>query len=647
MFLSAALIFALQPMFSRMTTPLLGGSPSVWNTSMVFFQAALLAGYLYAHLLQRVHDIRIQAGVHAAVLIAAFFVLPVQVSTLLGAPDPERPIWWLLGTLTVSIGAPFAAASATSPLLQAWYARTGRADAHDPYYLYAASNLGSLLGLLLYPVLVEPLLGTHDQSVAWTNSYLVAIGVIILCGIVAVIANGGAEADAAPAHATQSAGPHAEEGWFFGLHGVWRERIYWLFAAALPSAALLGVTQHISTDVASAPFLWVVPLALYLVAFIVAFLRGAERMTPLVLLLHPLALVLLAMTFYSNTNWALGLFVHLLVFFLSALICILALARTRPGPERLTEFYLWISIGGVVGGALTALVAPVVFNGIYEYPLALAAIALFRPRGQTLLPKFSSMLAVAAFATVLIMAVLIFRRATETVLFGGGLGAAAALMAAALPQDDGRPVAQRIGFMVTALIFAGLMTYITISLDSFRVLTEGAPRIMLGWWRYPVGAAAFLTFAFAFHQALTPDPKPQPYATIALGVAIPLSLLVLVLCVFDVRPRTDIAFGGVLFVISMAFTALAIFTNRNRPQILAGIVLAMFAIVFLNDARGAQLVEQRRSFFGVLKVEEYSDGNPEHPALRVLMHGTTIHGAQLVGLPGASRRPLTYYNPQS
>lgn len=631
MFLSAALIFALQPMFSRMTTPLLGGSPSVWNTSMVFFQSALLVGYLYAHLLQRVRDLRIQAGVHALVLIAAFFVLPIHVTNLFGAPDTTRPIFWLLGVLTISIGAPFAAASATSPLLQAWYARTGRADAHDPYYLYAASNLGSLLGLLLYPIIVEPLIGTQEQSTAWTNGYLVAIAVIIICGVIAVAARGGDEPAAAQRETSATDG-----------RAIWRQRLYWLAAAALPSALLLGVTQHISTDVASAPFLWVIPLALYLVAFIIAFLRGADTITPIVLIAHPLALVILAMSYFSNTNWVWGLVIHLAVFFLSALICILALARTRPAAERLTEFYLWISLGGVVGGALTALIAPVVFNGVYEYPLALAAIALFRPRGATLLAKLSNVFAVAAFTMALIALVMIFRRAPETIVFGGGLGAAAALMAAALPQADERPMIQRIAFMLAALVFAGLMTYVTIRIEDFRVLNDGPAHVMLGVLRYPVIVASFLTFAFVFHQSLQPDPRPQPYATIALGAALPLSLLVLILATLEGRTTADI-----VYIIGMAFTALALFTNRNRPYLLAGLVLALFSAVFFRDARGAELVTQQRSFFGVLKVEQYSDGDPRNPALRVLMHGTTIHGAQLVGPPEISRRPLTYYNPNT
>ena len=244
LFSSAGLIFVLQPLFARMATPLLGGSPQVWNTSMAFFQAALLIGYLYAHVLARVTDLRLQAAIHAVVLLIAWMVLPVRVSEALGPPSSDHPVWWLIGVLTLSIGAPFAAASATAPLLQSWYARTGRSDAHDPYYLYAASNLGSFAGLLAYPILVEPLLGAQAQSAAWSLGYVIVAAMITLSATLAVSAHG----------ETPKPLEHT------GAAPTWRERSYWMAAAAAPSALTLGVTLHISTDVASAPMLWVVPL---------------------------------------------------------------------------------------------------------------------------------------------------------------------------------------------------------------------------------------------------------------------------------------------------------------------------------------------------------------------------------------------------
>jgi spermidine synthase len=618
MFMSAALIFALQPLFSRMTTPLLGGSPAVWNTSMVFFQAALLAGYLYAHFLQRVGDLRVQAAIHAAVLVAAFAFLPVHVAFPFGAtPDTTRPIAWLFGALTISIGAPFAAASATAPLLQAWYARTGRADAHDPYYLYAASNLGSLLGLILYPVLVEPLMGARAQADAWTYGYGAAALAIVACGLVAIAAKGAPPAPAAPA-----AG-----------HASWRERLYWLAAAALPSSLLLGVTQHITTDVASAPFLWVVPLALYLVTFIIAFLRRSERLTPAVLFAHPLSLGGLAMALMFSGIWLVQLTAYLAAFFFSALVCHLALARTRPAAARLTEFYICVSAGGVLGGAATALLAPVVFNGIYEFPLALAAIALFRPRSGTLLPKLSTIVAASAAAMTALCVALVRVPAPELAQLAGGLGAAGALVAVAVPDEDRRPLPLRIAFMVCAVAFAGVTIVMALDPSALPVGLSALP--MSEPLRVAAAVLGFLLFALALHAALLPDPEPQLFANIALGLSLPLVFVAFAAAVMQTRFDHQ-----QMLLVAMAVMTLALFLNRNRPVLLAALVLALFAALYVDDVRGARIVRQERSFFGVLQVEEWNTGR--YP-MRVLMHGTTIHGAQLVG-EGVSRAPLTYYN---
>jgi sugar phosphate permease len=202
MFSSAALIFVLEPLFTRLVMPLLGGSPEIWNSSMAFFQAALLGGYLYAHLLARLKSLRLQAALHAGVLLLAALALPLRVSGLFGPPDYQHPALWLLCVLAVSVGAPFAAASATAPLLQAWYARSGRGDAYDPYYLYAASNFGSLTGLLGYPALAEPLLGIKAQGAAWQAGYAAVIILTLLAAVTAVLAGaqpGPEEAGSTPA----------------------------------------------------------------------------------------------------------------------------------------------------------------------------------------------------------------------------------------------------------------------------------------------------------------------------------------------------------------------------------------------------------------------------------------------------------------
>lgn len=368
-FLSAGLTFLVQPMIARMLLPMLGGSPAVWNTSMAFFQAALLLGYAYAHGLQRLGSVRRQVAVHAVVLLAAAAVLPVRVPELLGEPQADAPIIWLLSALALSVGAPFAALSATAPLIQAWYARARSAsrEGADPYVLYAASNLGSLIGLVAYPLLVEPTLGLPDQAAWWTAGFLVFGALLLAAGVQAWRAPTACPAPAAEAEASTRP-------------TTWRDRLIWVGLAAVPSSLLLGVTTHLSTDVAAAPFLWVAPLALYLVTFILAFQAKPILSRDRALFwqggLLPVAMALLLV---RSTNLALLLGVGLTAFFFAALVCHQRLAERRPPPDRLTEFYLWLSLGGVLGGSFNAFLAPILFDNVWEYPLALVLTALARP----------------------------------------------------------------------------------------------------------------------------------------------------------------------------------------------------------------------------------------------------------------------------
>lgn len=368
-FASAGLVFMVQPMVAKLVLPLLGGSPSVWNTSIAFFQAALLVGYGYAHLLQRVPQVRRQAMIHAGALLVAALALPLRVSELAGPPSSEHPSLWLLAVLGLSIGAPFAVLSATAPLVQAWHARVFRAEGGpEPYVLYAASNLGSLIALLAYPIVVEPTTTLQGQRYGWSLGYL---AFALLMGALAWRAarhakDGPAEVAAAPAVAPAS----------------WGRRLAWVALAAVPSSLMLGVTTHLTTDVASAPFLWVVPLALYLATFIIAFSEKPIVSPGVALLLHAIAVAACAaMLPFKTSNFLAQLLVHLAAFFFTALICHQRLVSLRPAPERLTEFYFYMSLGGVLGGAFNAFAAPVIFPTVYEYPLMLVLGCLARPWG--------------------------------------------------------------------------------------------------------------------------------------------------------------------------------------------------------------------------------------------------------------------------
>ncbi|MBP2159661.1 MULTISPECIES: spermidine synthase [Asticcacaulis] len=367
-FTSALLVFFVQPMVGKLLLPLLGGAPAVWNTSMAFFQAALLLGYGYAHLLQRLKSFRIQVILHGVLLGLAALSLPLGISNAFGLPDPEHPILWMLGVLTLSIGAPFAILSATAPLVQAWFALTANPDPAtgkppEPYALYAASNLGSLLSLVAYPVLVEPLTQLTDQRIGWSLGYGILVVLILTLGLTR-------KAPTVPV--TETTATSARPSLM--------TMAIWIGLAAVPSSLMMGVTTYLSTDVASAPFLWVAPLALYLLTFIFAFGTKPLISRKMLLILQAAAacLAIYALPFRHLAIPA-QLAVHLLTFFLTALLCHSELARARPKPEHLTLYYLCLSIGGVVGGSFNAFLAPVIFPLVLEYPLALALACLARP----------------------------------------------------------------------------------------------------------------------------------------------------------------------------------------------------------------------------------------------------------------------------
>jgi hypothetical protein len=368
-FFSAALVFMVEPMMARLVLPVLGGSAAVWNTSLAFFQAALLLGYVYAHLLQRIKNLGVQILLHLAVLAMAGAALPLHIATVFGEPSSVHPALWLVGVLAVSIGAPFAALSATAPLVQAWRARSlGDADAREPYGLYAASNLGSLIALIAYPTVVEPTLRLHTQALAWTAGY--AVFVLLAASLGAVVWLGRRPTSPTP----------AAPGVQAGASGVWRERLVWLALAAIPSSLMLGVTTYVTTDIVSAPFLWVAPLALYLTTFIIAFQAKPAVRPHVALALQAASLAVCALCIHLTGLASLG--IHLVCFFLTALICHQALVARRPAAERLTDFYVWMSLGGVIGGAFNAFVAPAIFNSIVEYPAVLILSCLARPWGR-------------------------------------------------------------------------------------------------------------------------------------------------------------------------------------------------------------------------------------------------------------------------
>jgi hypothetical protein len=377
-FLSALLLFSVQPLFTKMVLPRLGGSPAVWSVAMVFFQSLLLAGYAYAHFLMQIRKRWIPVAVHLALLVVALLTLPLSIASGWGEPPSSGYAFWLLGLFAVSIGLPFFALAANNPLLQAWFVRSGHPNGPDPYFLYASSNIGSFLALLSYPVLLEPMFTLRSQNLIWTGFYGLLIVLIAACGALMLRSPANAAVDR-PAEETDAAPPS------------WMLRARWIFLAAVPSGLLIAVTAHISTDVAAAPLLWVLPLSLYLLTWVLVFQSRPLLPHKWMLMLQPLAIagVIVLLAVGGEQNLLLTLGGHQLCFFVIAMASHGELARTRPAAKYLTGFYVALSFGGMLGGLFAGLIAPNAFSWVAEYPILLALAALCRPPAGERLPRWS------------------------------------------------------------------------------------------------------------------------------------------------------------------------------------------------------------------------------------------------------------------
>ncbi len=465
LFVSATLLFFVQPMIGKMILPQLGGTPAVWNTCMVFFQGVLLVGYGYTHLLTTTQPTRRQVLIQGALLFSPFLflMLPFHLGNWI-PPDESNPIFSLLWKLTLMVGLPFFMVSTTAPLLQKWFFHTGHPASKDPYFLYGASNLGSMLGLLAYPTIIEPWLmvtppdgdGTVKTQVhLWTAGYLLFVAMVIGCALVvwkslaektATAEQPAAPPEPAPAPAPTPAPvataitsspkrrgarmatptPAAKTGAATPAANTVAveappndeitplRRLRWVGLAAAASSLMLGVTTYMTTDIAAVAFFWIIPLALYLLTFILVFSRwpvvwtGTPHM--IVMFMQPCVLLLLVLKMIANLALPERLFgfrigeyetpftfvMHLLAFFLTTLMCHGELAKDRPSTKHLTEFYFWMSLGGVLGGLFNALVSPILFQwGILEYTAAMAFACLLRSslvdQAKTLIPGDSNM----------------------------------------------------------------------------------------------------------------------------------------------------------------------------------------------------------------------------------------------------------------
>ena len=366
-FTSAYLLFLVEPMIAKMILPLAGGSPAVWTTSVLFFQSVLLVGYGYSHWLSMKLQWKWQAALHGALLLAPLPLLPIHLIPGWNPPS-SNPAAWLVLVLSVAVGLPFLVLSTTSPLIQYWFSRTTHPQASDPYFLYRASNLGSALGLLSYPFLIEPWIGLRAQAQMWRVGY---IGFLLVVAAALVALRRARTVNPTP--------DAAELGDAIPI--TWKRRGRWVLLATVPSTWMLAATSYFTTVVRPMPLLWVIPLTLYLLSFVVVFARRTLVPRQWLSRIFPFyALPLLGIVLLDGGGpfWFLAA-LHFGAFFLAALLCHGELAGDRPHRRQLTEFYWWLGVGGAAGGLMVAVIAPRFFNDFYEYPLAIAAAALLRP----------------------------------------------------------------------------------------------------------------------------------------------------------------------------------------------------------------------------------------------------------------------------
>jgi hypothetical protein len=598
LFVSASLLFMVQPMVGKMVLPLLGGSPAVWNACMVFFQLLLLLGYQYAHFVTGKYAPKKQWAIHLLVMMLPFaaFTLavmfgirhsPIAIAESLAPDDESSPVMSVLALLTVAIGIPFFVVSTSAPLLQKWFTATNHPSARDPYFLYSASNAGSLISLLGYPIFIEPYMTIVGQAWLFAAGFVVLAVMIFLCGRAAANPigmppstefdgpkipvrsgpGGKANSPVAPVSATTEAPP------------LLARKLKWIALAFVPSSLMLGVTFHMTTDIASVPLLWVVPLALYLVTFIIAFGRVPDWFRVVIGNLAPVMLLLLVFVMISGVDPGFGvtLLLHILTFFAAALMCHYELARDRPSPQYLTEFFLLMSVGGVLGGIFNSLVAPLLFKHAYEYPIALMIACLLVPR---------------------------LTDEEESEAKKGKTGDAA---------------------LADSVMGWGMNPFVYIVRLFFREVDQqkGVARVLDFLLPIVVGVA------FWGLRMMTSEPW---FARMCTNIAQSLSISV----------------HTIVIIFVYAVPVMLCFFFVDRPLRFALSVTAILGYSTYVDEENSSLVHSERSFFGILKISEteFTGGlvNPKTKEvfknedgsdmvarkymLRKLMHGTTLHGTQ-------------------
>jgi hypothetical protein len=740
LFTSASLLFLVEPMVGKMMLPLLGGTPAVWNTCMVFFQVVLLAGYGYAHATTKWLGVRKQALFHLGVVLVPFLFFlvngPLAINEALIVGWEGNPIPGLLMVLTLSVGVPMFVVCTSAPIFQRWFSATDHPAAADPYFLYGASNLGSMLALVGYPLVIEPYFKLAGQRFDWAIGYTILVALTALCAYLMwqspepKLALETADSEPAPVPNEPTPAPvHAGQVTSERSKGrqkrkerdratayraaaaadtsaatrtapiaqapareqpvTWLRRMHWVALAAIPSSLMLGVTTYITTDIAAIPLLWVLPLALYLLTFIFVFARISPQtqkwiifigallglvavgiwVVPLFLsdnyealrwmvrgmlllpawfamgilnarprdrLLHevivmvaPLLVLLLIFMMLaevkSNSIWV-NIALHSITLFMVAMLCHGELAMDRPDPAHLTEFFLWMSFGGVVGGLFNAIVAPLIFNSLVEYQLMLAVFCLFVPALGT-------------------------EKDTGSWSRWADLGLT-------------------IIFATVGLTLMGLFLR-----DYFNAAPENRAKFGSAPWLWSVSSVLIVALLWGIGQYFFPARRwwtPEPlaareklrdtWADRLFDILLPLSLFILVVGLFwglASRPLHSRLVGisewiypdrdeqqiqlrnQIRYLLRFGLPAVLCYTFVER-QLRFGLgVGALLLAAGFSAVVADPPIFQTRSFFGVLKVEKRNEDSPYET--RSLMHGTTLHGMQFTD-PTLHHIPLTYYH---
>ncbi|MBI4164631.1 MAG: hypothetical protein HY508_02730, partial [Acidobacteria bacterium] len=378
LFLSATLLFLLEPMFAKMALPVLGGSAAVWITCMAFFQACLLGGYAFAHGLAGRWSAKWRPALLLPLLFLPLLLLPIRLPETRPLLAAMHPIEALLRILLISVGLPFLLVSTLNPTLQAWFASTGHRHAKDPYFLYAASNAGSMVGLIGYPIFIEPYFRLADQNRIWSWGYCFLVALVFCCALILWRSPGTLPRNLNSV-TTDATLPVAADDPASAPTSMRRAR--WVALSFVPSSLMLGVTTSLTADIPPIPLFWVVPLALYLLTFILVFAR--KRLVPHEVLVRRLPFVILVaavpIVLRAELPLWMVILLNLAALFVTAMVCHGELAKSRPYTRHLTEFYLWLAAGGLAGGVFNGLVAPSVFRHVAEYPIALVLAAMLCP----------------------------------------------------------------------------------------------------------------------------------------------------------------------------------------------------------------------------------------------------------------------------